>query len=175
MCASLLAACGGSSHKPNSKNTPYGPRNSPYAMSKCMRANGLSNFPDPIQGSGGLGFPGGVVLSSTGQLTVDGVSFSGPALKKAQAVCKEFLPGGGGPPPALTAQQRRHALELATCMRAHGVPNFPDPGSGGPGPGTANKQSLISESSSPAFQHAVHVCGHGQGLRFRVNSNVAGP
>ena len=135
-------------------------------MSKCMRANGLSNFPDPIQGSGGLGFPGGVVLSSTDQLTVDGVTFSGPALKKAQAACKEFLPGGSGPPPALTAQERRQGLELATCMRAHGVPNFPDPGSA-PGPGTANKQSLIGESSSPAFQHAVTVCGHGRGLRFR--------
>ena len=101
-------------------------------MSKCMRANGLSNFPDPTQGSGGFGFPGGVVLSSTGQLTVDGVTFSGPALKKAQAVCKEFLPGGSGPPPALTAQQRRQALQFATCMRAHGVANFPDPGSDGP-------------------------------------------
>ena len=143
-CASLLAACGGSSHKPSSKSTPYGPRNSPYAMSKCMRDNGLSNFPDPSQGSGGVGFPGGVVLSSTDQLTVDGVTFSGPALKKAQTACKEFLPGGGGPPPGLTAQQRRQALAFATCMRAHGVSNFPDPGSA-PGPDTANKQSLAGE------------------------------
>jgi hypothetical protein len=129
-----------------------------------MRANGLSNFPDPIQGSGGLGFPGGVALSSTGQLTVDGVTFSGPALKKAQAGCKEFLPGGGGPPPALSARQERQALEFARCMRAHGVTNFPDPGSGTTGPGTANKQSLIDESSSPAFRHAGNVCGHGRGL-----------
>jgi hypothetical protein len=133
-----------------------------------MRANGLSNFPDPIQGSGGLGFPGGVVLSSTDQLTVDGVTFSGPALKRAQAACKEFLPGGSGPPPAMTVQQRRQALAFATCMRAHGVPNFPDPGSGGPVPaGKANKQTLLGESSSPAFQHAGKVCGHGKGFRLR--------
>jgi hypothetical protein len=145
-------------------------------MSKCMRANGLSNFPDPSQGSGGIGFPGGVVLSSTDQLTVDGVTFSGPALKKAQALCKEFLPGGSGPPPALSAKQERQSLQFARCMRAHGVPNFPDPGSDGPGAATANKQRLIGESSSPAFQHAGNVCGHGRGLGFRaVNSNVEGP
>jgi hypothetical protein len=137
-----------------------------------MRANGLSNFPDPTQGSGGLGFPGGVVMSSTDQLTVDGVSFSGPALKKAQAACKEFLPGGGGPPPAMTAQQKRQALDFARCMRAHGVPDFPDPGSGGPSTG----QTLLGESSSPAFEHAVNVCGHGKGIRVQaVNSNLAGP
>jgi hypothetical protein len=143
-------------------------------MSKCMRANGLSNFPDPAQGSGGIGFPGGVALSSTDQLTVDGVTFSGPALKKAQAACKEFLPGGSDPPPGLTARQTRQALSFATCMRAHGVSDFPDPGSA-PGPGTANKQSLIGESSSPAFQHAGKVCGHGKGLSVRVNSNLEGP
>jgi hypothetical protein len=135
-----------------------------------MRANGLSNFPDPAQGSGGIGFPGGVVLSSTDQLTVDGVTFTGPALKKAQAACKEFLPGGSGPPPGLTAQQTRQALAFATCMRAHGVSNFPDPGSTGP-----PKQTLIGNSSSPAFQQAAKVCGHGRGFRFRVNSNVEGP
>ena len=133
-------------------------------MSKCMRANGLSNFPDPSQGSGGLGFPGGVALSSTGQLTVDGITFSGPALKKAQAGCKEFLPGGGGPPPALSAKQERQALEFARCMRAHGVTNFPDPGSGATGPGTANKQSLIDESSSPAFSTLETSAAMAEGL-----------
>ena len=144
-------------------------------MSKCMRANGLSNFPDPSQSSGGEGFKG-ITLSSNGQLTVDGITFSGPALKRAQAACKEFLPGGSGPPPGLTAQQTRQALAFATCMRAHGVSNFPDPGSGGPvAAGKANKQTLLGESSSPAFQHAAKSCGHGKGLSVRVNSNVEGP
>lgn len=46
------------------------------------------------------------------------------------------------------------ALAFATCMRSHGVPQFPDPGSSqGPafGPGSSLK-------SSPAFQSAVGKC-----------------
>ncbi len=46
-------------------------------------------------------------------------------------------------------------IKFADCMRAHGVPNFPDPGSGGgitltPGSGV-NPQS-------PAFQSAQNAC-----------------
>jgi hypothetical protein len=45
------------------------------------------------------------------------------------------------------------ALKFADCMRAHGVPNFPDPGLpvGGPGSG-------INEQS-PAFKSAEKACG----------------
>ena len=44
------------------------------------------------------------------------------------------------------------ALQFADCMRSHGVPNFPDPGSpvGGPGSG-------ISEQA-PAFVSAEQTC-----------------
>jgi hypothetical protein len=175
MCALLVAACGGSSaHKPRGKTGPYGPRSSPYAMSKCMRANGLSNFPDPSQGSGGVGFPGGVILASDGELTVDGVSFSGPALKKASAACKIYLPGGGGPPPAMSAAEKKAALEFAQCMRAHGVPNFPDPGSGGPLSSRPSAKQTLPDPNSPAFKHAGQACGRGG--RFEVRGgNVQGP
>jgi hypothetical protein len=40
------------------------------------------------------------------------------------------------------------ALQWASCMRAHGVPNFPDPGSPANGP-----DSGINEQA-PAFQSA---------------------
>jgi hypothetical protein len=177
ICALLVAACGGSSaHSPKGKVGPYGPRSSPYAMSKCMRANGLTNFPDPSQGpdGGGVGFPGGVVVSVEGELTVDGITFSGPALKRASAACKIYLPGGGGPPPSMSAAEKKAALEFAQCMRAHGVPNFPDPGTGGPlGSGQSAKQSL-PDANSPAFKHAGQACGHGGRFEIR-GANVEGP
>lgn len=46
------------------------------------------------------------------------------------------------------------ALKLASCMRSHGVPNFPDPTSDGQRAtvGLVNKRS-------PAFRTAVQVCG----------------
>ena len=52
-----------------------------------MRANGVSGFPDPTQGpGGGVGF-NGLIESSGGGLTVDGQTFSGPALQHGEKVC----------------------------------------------------------------------------------------
>jgi len=162
-CAVLVAACGGAGPKAKSgASTPYGPANSPYAMSKCMRANGLSGFPDPKQGSGGVGFPGGVTLAVNGELTVDGVSVSGPALKHAEAACKRCLPPSG-PPPKLSEQQRQEGLAFANCMRANGVSNFPDPRSNLPTHGN-HAQMPLPDQSSPAFLKASRICAR----RIRV-------
>lgn len=169
-CAVFVAACGSGSHA--SGHSRYGPRSSPYALSECMRANGLTNFPDPTQGSGGLGFPGGVIVSIEGDLTVDGTTFTGPALKRASQRCRTYLPPTG-PPPRLSEQQETQMLRLARCMRAHGVPNFPDPGS----PARVNgaiKAVPIPGSNSPAFDRAAKVCG-GSHASFRpVGSNIQG-
>lgn len=52
-------------------------------------------------------------------------------------------PAPSGPSPA---------LQFARCMRANGVPSFPDPGSG-PGP-----QNSEFDPQSPAFQTAQKAC-----------------
>jgi hypothetical protein len=126
-----------------------------------MRSNGVSNFPDPVMGSGGEGFPDGLIRSSDGSLIVDGVTFSGPALQSAESACKRYLVPSG-PPPKISERQKQAAIANAQCMRKHGVPNFPDPtfptggGAGGiriAGPGI-NPQS-------PAFQNAAKACGDG--------------
>jgi len=158
-CVMAIAACGGSPKiNVSGTATEATGNSSPIAMSRCMRAHGLSNFPDPQQGSGGLGFPGGVLVTQDGSMTVDGVSFSGPALKAAEKGCRQFLPGAGGPPPPISTARRQAMLANAACMRKHGVPNFADPtfpAHGGVelhlGPGI-NPQS-------PAFQAAAKACG----------------
>lgn len=72
-------------------------------------------------------------------------------------------PGGGTP-----AFKRGQAIALANCMRSHGVPNFPDPGSNGRG-GILIQQSDRSGSgpttsvngvavNGPAFQAAMQAC-----------------
>jgi hypothetical protein len=177
LCASLLAACGGSGRggdtTASKSSAPYGPKSSPYSLSKCMRANGLSHFPDPAQGSGGLGFPGGVIISIQGDLVVDGVSFSGPALKQAEGACKSYLPGGGAPPPTISAEAKKQAVKFAECMRANGVPNFPDPSFNAPGSAGNKQRTLSFDTSSPAFEHATKVCG--DGIRIKVGGTVQGP
>ncbi|MGH2883751.1 MAG: hypothetical protein ACRDPA_13830, partial [Solirubrobacteraceae bacterium] len=63
----------------------------------------------------------------------------------------EAASSGGPPSPAVTSA----FLKFARCMRSHGVPNFPDPGSTGgiqltPGSGL--------NPASPAFQSAQGQC-----------------
>lgn len=156
-CALALAACGGGNGNGGGAvggTTATGDA-SPLALSECMRANGVPKFPDPDQGSGGLGFSGGLMRGSDGGLTVDGIAFNGPALRTAEKACARYLIPKG-PPPQLTSRQEAGQLALAECMRKHGVPNFPDPGSGGGGP--------TVDSNSPAYQSAANACG-GAGSR----------
>ena len=87
-------------------------------------------FPDPEAGpNGAVGLP--LIENSDGSLTAEGKSFSGPALRKAERMCALYLPPAGGPPPRVAAAEHRRELTEARCMRAHGVPNFPDPSSSG--------------------------------------------
>lgn len=59
--------------------------------------------------------------------------------------------GGGG---NLTMQMKDGA-KFAACMRSHGVPNFPDPGSGG---SVTINQSLGIDPDSPKFKAAQAAC-----------------
>jgi len=158
--ALVVAGCGGSGAKPIASAGKYGPASEPASLSKCMRANGVPNFPDPVQGPGGEGLP--IVSSSPGTLTVEGIPMAGPAFTAAEKACKEYLPPAG-PPPAPSAAQLRQELAFAQCMRRNGVPNFPDPGGKGVG------KIVAADSGSPAFQHAAKVCG-GPGGGIRVSA-----
>jgi hypothetical protein len=161
LASAALAACGGSSPS-HGGSTPYGPRSSPIAVSRCMRANGVPNFPDPSEGpdGGGVGFPGGLFVSSNGSMVVDGVSVAGPALANAEKVCKAYLPPSG-PPPKLSASKKLQLLAYARCMRTHGVPNFPDPTftAGGGALSAQVKLGPGINQASPAVQRAAKACG----------------
>jgi hypothetical protein len=153
-----VAGCGGSSpndsHASGSARTSasYGPTSSPAALSRCMRANDVSNFPDPSAGPGGSeGLSIDVTPGSSG-LTVGGVSFSGPVFEKAEKRCAVYLPPGGAPP-QLSATQKQQDLKTAQCVRKHGIPNFPDPDFNGAG--QVDKQQI---AASPALQSALKRC-----------------
>jgi hypothetical protein len=107
-CAVALSACGSS----NKKSAADHGGNSMIAFSKCMRANGVTNFPDPS--GGGLNIAG------------TGINPQAPAFKSAQAACFKVMPGGG-PSTHATEQQIKQAAETAVCMRQHGVTGYPDP------------------------------------------------
>jgi len=89
-----------------------------------MRAHGVTNFPDPITGSGGQGFSISATPGSS-TLRVNGTTFSGPAFTAAEETCKLF--GGGTGPPAVSEKQKVQLVDFARCMRAHGVSGWADP------------------------------------------------
>lgn len=118
-----------------------------------MRTHGVSNFPDP---------------SSNGTLEItpsSGLDPTSPAFQAAQKAC------GGGPsnggPPQMSESQRLAALHFSKCMRANGVPNFPDPAdhaSAGGGPVLSVRGMLFAGTTAfnprtAAFKHAAVACG----------------
>ena len=119
-------------------------------FSKCMRSNGVSNFPDP---------------DASGELTIDGVvngssvNTSAPAWQRAIEVCRKLEPSGfmGR---KRTAQQQAAALKFAECMRTNGVPDFPDPTPDGPLIDTNRIPSAGGRGarSIPGFSLAAHTC-----------------
>ena len=156
-CAIAIAACGGSSSGVGAVGATTATGNaSPFALSKCMRAHGVAKLPRSDHGVRRSGLSISRAMGSSA-LTVDGVTFDGPAFQAAEKACKQYLPGGGGPPPPLSARQKQLALANAQCMRTHGVPNFPDPTF----PGwrrDGDQDRARVDPQSPAFQRAASEC-----------------
>ena len=67
----------------------------------------------------------------------------------------------------MSASERRQALAFAKCVRAHGVPDFPDPTLTAPSGAhfaIALRGMVFAFTSafnprSPAFRHAAGACG----------------
>ena len=101
-------------------------------FAQCMRAHGVSDFPDP-GGSGPFESP----ISSA------------PAFVAAQKACGGG-PGGPGLPHA-TEAQKAQAIAFAKCMRTHGVPDWPDPKYAPPSAPPSNPMTTILAIHGMAF------------------------
>lgn len=117
--------------------------------STCMRSHGAPGFPDPVSGPDGtFGFQ---IRGGPGS----GIDPSSSAFQSAQKACKALLPNQGARKP-LTAAQQQAFLKWAACIRAHGMPNFPDPDFSGGGVrisiGTGNLGGPASGASGPPVQ-----------------------
>ncbi len=84
------------------------------AYARCMRAHGVTNFPDP---------------DPQGNLPPFQPSVSAQTAAPAYSACKHLLLSGGGSGPATRGDQQKlaFALKTAQCMRRHGYPTYPDP------------------------------------------------
>jgi hypothetical protein len=117
----------------------------PIAFARCMRSNGVPNWPDPSSN--------GVFDKS--KLTSQQLGASTARIQAAQGVCGHLLRNGGGPTAAQARQAKAQALRFSQCVRAHGVPSFPDPDSTGRIPDPAGEGI---DQGSPKFRAANQAC-----------------
>ncbi len=144
-CSSAPAQTGAGSSNSTAATHEQGVR-----FAKCMRDNGVGEFPDP---------------DASGQLTIDGVlngsllDPSAPAWKKAVSACKDLQPPGFTGHKR-TAQQQEAALKFAQCIRENGVKDFPDPTPDGPLIDTNRIPSLAGKDprSSSGLNAGMQKC-----------------
>jgi len=126
----------------------------PLKEAQCMRSHGVPNFPDPS--------PGGPSVMP------NWINPHAPAFRSAQKACAKYLRGGGNPASS-TESEKLELLNLAKCMRAHGLPGFPDPTTSpppAPPPGSHTGNAigiagvyLLFPPQSPALKQAAAACG----------------
>jgi hypothetical protein len=143
----LTAACSGS-HSSSGRASSTGTGGGSYlskelAFSRCVRAHGVTNFPDPLA-NGRVSVRSKQILDTNPR---------GPAAVHA---CVHLLPIGERQVPSFTAQQRQDYLRAAACMRSHGIANFPDPVFSGDNVNFPIPSSI--DTNSEQFTQARHVC-----------------
>jgi hypothetical protein len=127
-----------------------------------MRANGVSNFPDPAPGGGSrFNIP-------------TAINHNAPAFHAAQQACQKLIlggviPGNGAPPSDETLTKLR---TIAQCMRRHGISRFPDPRPTRPVNPKLGEYNVITDfdgafllfpaavdMEAPAYRQALTACG----------------
>jgi hypothetical protein len=153
-CAITIAACG-SSNKPHS--TGSSSYNADVKIAACMRAHGVSNFPDPSAAAAGQGAGGFSIQRTVGSpsVMINGISVGGPAYQSAAKTCRLSAAVGAQP---LSEAQKQGMIAKAHCMRAHGVPNFPDPFFGPGGRGSGIHLPPGFNPQAPAVLRAAKAC-----------------
>jgi hypothetical protein len=130
LAALALAACG-SSHSPTvprlsggtdtQATAPPGSLAAARAAVVCARKHGMPSVPDPVAGANGqITVPG---YTSTAELTPAARSACAGQIRLAEAT-NDTLPN-------VSASDMRALLRWAACMRAHGLPRWPDPNAQG--------------------------------------------
>jgi hypothetical protein len=112
------------------------------AYSQCIRSHGVPNFPDPVQTpSGGYGY------------RTAGIDANSAAFQGALQACKALPSPWSSTGQPLSPTEQKAWLNWARCIRAHGLPDFPDPTFSG-----REVHDSGMGSSSPQLQQAMDAC-----------------
>ena len=118
-------------------------RDKAVQFAECIRAHGVSDFPDP---------------NAKNQFEY-GVSVSPAVWKQATTACKDLQPPGtlSG---KRTPKQQSASLRFAQCIRDNGVKDFPDPVNGEPLVNTYKIPSSNKPGGMAILNAAMHKCGY---------------
>jgi hypothetical protein len=139
-----LTACGSSGS--NDSDAASDTEQAALDFAQCMRDNGVPTFPDPVakpDGSFGFDRPQGVQPSE-----LDDALESSRSEAKTAGI--DSLGRADDP------ETRDQLLEFSRCMRANGVPEFPDPKAGASG----SLRNIFGDVDvqSPRLQKAMESC-----------------
>jgi hypothetical protein len=153
--------------------TGSGPQSGPAAelvkYAQCMRSHGITDYPDPSGAGNSISIGSSAQAGSGGGNNSD-LNPDSPAYQAASQACRSLAPGGSVSAGQLV-QDVAAGVKLATCMRAHGFPSFPDPTS----QNIFNIPSSIDMNSSE-YESAISTCQSkaiDRGARF--SQNLGGP
>jgi len=145
----LVAACAGRPSSPSSSSSgAYGALPAfaadELSFSRCMRAHGVSNYPDPMAN--------GQLPPSTNKQQL----ISDPSLPSASRACAHLIPQS-----VVNAQNQadmRGYVKFAQCMRSHRVLNFPDPTTDSDGTPIFNVSTTSIDIHSPQVRATALRC-----------------
>jgi hypothetical protein len=129
----------GATSASNGTSTHSSARQSGVLYAACMRAHGVSNFPDSAVS----------VTNGQVEFAIRGGLKSEPRFASASKACQQDLPNPSGTPAKQANIQEE--LSLANCMRSHGISNFPDPLPGG-------GFNIAGNTNTPQFDAAINAC-----------------
>ncbi len=167
-----LVGCGGSSHAvgvptlqgshANSSAT-HGPNlQALHQAAQCIRTHGVPNYADPTVG------PGFTIYTDQRDLE----NATSAVVRQATSACRTEIRAANFDPsqrPHPPAQMVRDGVRAAQCLRAHGLPNWPDPKASDTfdtGHGFQVSDNAFAGAvpagadpkASPAFQNAIRAC-----------------
>jgi hypothetical protein len=147
----VAAGCGSST--PTTTASSPAVAGQELAFSRCVRAHGVSDFPDPgASATGPENMIGGIAIPST-------INMESPAFRAAWTACQGMMSArlSRRGKPQITAALKASMIVHAQCMRSHGVPAYQDPRFP-PGGGIETFDGPGVDPQSPAYEQAAAVC-----------------
>jgi hypothetical protein len=146
----ISAGCGSNAPSPTGTASSSGTgannkltaRDKAVKFAECIRAHGVSDFPDPTDKNADS----------------YGVSVSPAVWKQATTACKDLQPPGALSSKR-TPKEQSAAIRFAQCVRDHGVTDFPDPVSGEPLIDTTKIPSSNRPGGMTILNAATQKCG----------------